>query len=269
MRWPGPARGKGRGWGPAVCRGGGAGAQLGHPYVARAQRDQMGQKAAFRPAQGGAASASDFGAPTLSPASTLGREEGIRSGLGMESGKCFPVGTSCPYLWLSWLSPSSVLLIRAALDGALRSTNPLTQPAPALAKPARGGEVPSGEGPTFPAGRLSPECLSRNRCQSAEGAPLRRPDLELRPRAGWPGFFPFRATRAGRDGAGRAQVPAPPGCPRGAIREGRGGACTCGPGAGARGTGSSVPRPPPRPHVGAAGRRGQCGEAPPPGPGSQ
>lgn len=81
--WEGPGAGARR------VPGRRGGAQLGHPYVARAQRDQMGQKAAFRPARGGAASASDFGALTLSPASTLGREEGIRSGLGMESGKVF------------------------------------------------------------------------------------------------------------------------------------------------------------------------------------
>lgn len=52
VRWAGPTRGKGRGWGPPCA--GEAGRGTAGPHLARAQRDQMEQKAAFHPARGGA-----------------------------------------------------------------------------------------------------------------------------------------------------------------------------------------------------------------------
>lgn len=126
--------------------------------------------------------------------------------------------------------------------------------------------MPSGEGPTSPAGRLSPESLSRNRRQSAEGAPLRRPDLELRPRAGPPGFFPFRATGAGRGGAGPS--PRAPRLPAGGDPGGTGRGVHVRTGGGRAGSlllGSQTPAAAPR---GRCRASGATREAPPPGPGT-
>lgn len=106
-------------------------------------------------------------------------------------------------------------------------------------------------------GRLSLRPLSQNPGHSAEGAPLRVPGARVQPPPALASLrFLFRATGAGWD-----QSPTSLGCPRGATREGRGmhvstegGVC---------GALSSVPRPPQRPHVGAAGSGGNPCEAPP------
>ncbi|XP_019493146.1 PREDICTED: uncharacterized protein LOC109380239 [Hipposideros armiger] len=119
------------------------------------------------------------------------------------------------------------------------------------------GEVHSEEVRTSPEGRSSPRPLSQNPGHRAEGAPLRVPDARAQsPPALASMGFPFRATGAGRD-----QSPVPLGCPLGATRERQGmHVSTEG---GVRGALFAVPRPPQRPHVGAAGSGGNPCEAPP------
>lgn len=113
-----------------------------------------------------------------------------------------------------------------------------------------------------PAGRLIPKPPSQNLGHRPEGAPLRVPDAgALRPRRRWPA----RVSPSGPRGRARPKAPRPSAARWG--RQGRG--VHVRKGGGGRGARGAVPRPPPRPHVGAARPGGRPAQGPAPGPGSQ
>lgn len=175
--------------------------------------------------------------------------------------RCFLAGTSRPYLRLKRLRSSSVFTT-AAPDLALRSTQApsglrvLHHPMgrrPGLGSRAQRGnkdipgwttepKVPVSESRSPRRGRAPP----RARRQRAVPAGAGQPRLPLQ-----------------RHRAGSAQSPTPLCSPRGATRAGRGQHVSRG--GGVCGALGAVPRPPPRPHVGAAGSGRRTARKAPPG----
>lgn len=91
--WLARPSGKGRGWGPAVCREAGRGT-AGHPAMQPERRGTVGT-------EGGLWSRRRRPRPRISghppsPPPRRWAKRRIRSGLGMESGKCFPLEPRVP-----------------------------------------------------------------------------------------------------------------------------------------------------------------------------